>query len=97
MSDFNDKSTDAMFSRILARLDSQDNAAEERKTDLQKTITALTDEVKDLRTKLETRVASLENWRANVKGSVAVISILIGGATAAIFEAVVSIIKDRHS
>lgn len=64
---FNPHSNDAMFARILARMDAQDQKL---------------DAILDQATRTNGRVGHLERWRDEVKAKVAVVSACISGAVA---------------
>ena len=67
MSAFDPNSNDAMFARVLAKLDEH---------------AEILLEIKDQGRKSEHRISMLESWREELKGRVAVLSILISaGAT----------------
>jgi hypothetical protein len=81
MSDYDPHSMDAMFSRVLARLDSQDRILLE-----------IRDEVK----KTNGRVSSIEQWRTAMKARIAVIVGLVSAAATIAWEAV-KVWWEKHS
>jgi len=70
MSHFDENSSDAMFSRILERLDGQDRAAEAR----DKAANEKLDRIERQALKTNGRVTLLESWQTDVKARVAVVA-----------------------
>lgn len=73
MTDFNEKSPDAMFARVLARLDEQDRAAGKTNADF---LTVLNDIRSEAR-KTNGRITSLERWRDVITAKTAMIAAAI--------------------
>ena len=63
MTDFNSKSTDAMFAKVLTEIEGM-------KTQL--------DRIELAQKHTDTEVATLKNWQENIRGRVAVIAVLFG-------------------
>jgi hypothetical protein len=70
MSEFNPNSTDAMFSKVLTRLDQQDEANRATSASFLLVLSEIRDEAK----KTNGRVTLLERWRENVTAKTAVIA-----------------------
>ena len=69
-------SNDAMFSRIIAKLEEQDRAAASSRTELIGVLREVRDEVK----KTNGRVTSLEKWRTVVNAKVTTIAAAVSVA-----------------
>ena len=82
--DFNPNSADAVFSRILQRLDQQDALAEKRNTEQ----TQFLKEIKEQCVKTNGRVTSLEKWKAVVTAKVTTVSALVSSTVAVIAWAI---------
>jgi len=70
MSDFNEKSPDAMFARVLARLEEQDRSAGKTNAEFLLVLQEIRTEAR----KTNGRVTSLERWRDIVTAKTAVIA-----------------------
>lgn len=78
MSDFNANSSDAVFSRIMERLDVQNTVAQNTRAEFLAILGEIRDEVK----KTNGRVRSLETWRTEVRAKYAVIAALVSAGVA---------------
>ena len=70
MDDFNPHSTDAMFSRVLSRLDEQDRSSEKTNADFLLVLS----EIRTETAKTNGRVTAIERWRDVVTAKTAVIA-----------------------
>ena len=70
MSDFNPNSADAVFARLIERMDQQDLTASATRVEFLAILGEIKDEVK----KTNGRVSDFEAWRTDVKARVAVVS-----------------------
>jgi hypothetical protein len=78
MPEFNPNSSDAVFSRILQRLDEQDRHANEVRVEQIGILNEIRAEVK----KTNGRVSAIERWRAEIKGKTAVLATVVSGIVA---------------
>jgi cytochrome c-type biogenesis protein CcmH/NrfG len=76
MSDFNPNSPDAVFSRILAKLEEQNRSASETRSEFLAILTEIRAEVK----KTNGRVSAIERWRAEIKGKTAMLATAVSAA-----------------
>lgn len=74
--EFNPMSTDAMFAKVLARLDEQDRAAEKREHSLRDQLRRIEEQAK----LTNGRVTALEHERWFQRGAVAIISMAVAAA-----------------
>ena len=73
MSDFNPNSPDAVFARILAKLEEQNRSASETRAEFLAILTEIRAEVK----KTNGRVSAIERWRAELKGKTATLATVV--------------------
>lgn len=75
MPDFNPNSSDAVFSRILQRLEEQDSVASKTRVEFLQVL----GDIKEQTTKTNGRVGKLERWQTEVKAKVAVVAMAASG------------------
>ena len=78
MSDFNPNSSDSMFARVLERMDQ----SEQKVTATNAEFLGVLREIRDEARRTNGRVGSLEAWRENVRGRVAVAASVVSGIVA---------------
>lgn len=91
---FEARSHNAMFATILARLDEQDRAADSRANAQELALSQLSLQLAASRVDSEKRIGDLEKWKENIKGRVAVVALIFGGASAALWAFLWEVAKE---
>jgi hypothetical protein len=80
--DYNPHSPDAMFSRIMLRLEQQDRSFAEHRVELKATM----EEVRSTMRQSQGRIGNLEVWRTEMRAKAVVIAGLVSAFVAAVWQ-----------
>lgn len=80
--DYNPNSKDALFSRIMQRLDQQDFTSANHRAEIKTVLTEIQDDIR----RAHGRVGKLETWKTELRAKVAIVAVLVSGAVTALWQ-----------